>query len=117
MSSKLSELFRNASPKIPLPGSLKKLQKFAKSSISDHIVNSSHSTSPEASFRIIDTVRRVDSIRMQMKNVCTVEAIAIHQFKPNICSQKQYVQSPSFLSFIIYHLAPFYFTIKHYLTI
>lgn len=117
MSSKLSELFRNASPKNSSSWLSKKLQKFAKSSISDHLVNSSHTASPEVSFRIIHTVRRVGSIRMQMKNVCTVEAIAIHQFKPNLCSQKQYVQSPSFLSFIIYHLAPFYFTIKHYLTI
>lgn len=50
---------------------------------------SGHSVSSKASFKTMHTVRSVGSTAMQMENLCTAEAISIHQFKFNLCVQKQ----------------------------
>ena len=63
------------------------------SSILEHLLQTDHTADPDKSFKIIYKVPCKYSKRVQLKLLCTAEALAIHYKTPSLCIQKKYVQS------------------------
>ncbi|CAH8436738.1 unnamed protein product [Schistosoma rodhaini] len=84
LSKRISEHY----PAWLLKGECKKIT----SSIQEHLINCGHIAPKETSFKIIYRVKGTGSKGGRINILCTAEALAIHEFKPELCVQKRFVQ-------------------------
>ena len=74
---------------------IKGLSKSVNSSILAHLLDTDHKVDAQNAFHILHKVPPNLPSGIRFRLLCTAEAVAIDQFKPDLCIQKQHVQALS----------------------